>query len=205
MEEPFNTINYKRIDLARFNHFNALNIDFQDKIILELGAGIGNHTEFILSKNPNKIYSIEGREENISILKEKFRNNDKVIAIIADLDKHIPKFDTKIDWIYNYGLLYHLNKPFEFIEKLKSYSHTNMVLETCISLTGETNNVHEHSGSTQSLNNLGSRPNANLLVEKLKEVYRDVVIPTTMPNHEEFDLSRNIGLKRTVVICRIKK
>lgn len=201
----FNAEYYKKIDLARFNHFDTLNINLKDQIILELGAGIGNHTEFILSKNPKKVYVIEGREENISILKEKFKNNDKVIATLADLDKYIPQYEVVIDWIYNYGLLYHLNQPFDFIERLKLYPHKNMILETCISLDGETNNVTENSNNpTQSINGLGSRPNVNLLIEKLKEVYEEVFITSTTPDHSNFDLNSGDTLKRVVVVCRTK-
>lgn len=200
----FNLDYYKKIDLARFNHFDTLNINFNDQIVLELGAGIGNHTEFILSKNPKKVYVLEGRPENMSILTERFKENKKIIAAVADLDKPMPQFNIMIDWIYNYGLLYHLTKPFDFIERLKLYPHTNMILETCISLNGETNNIYENGDPTQALQNLGSRPNINLLIKKLKEVYEEVFIPINMPNHSNFDLNSSDILKRIVVVCRTK-
>lgn len=201
---PFNFDHYKKIDLARFNHFDTLNIDFKDQIVLELGAGIGNHTEFILSKNPKKVYALEGRQENISILTERFKKNKKIVAAVADLDKPMPQFNTMIDWIYNYGLLYHLTKPFDFIDRLKLYPHKNMILETCISLDGETNNVYEPEDPTQALQNLGSRPNIDILLKKLKEVYQEVFIPPNMPNHSHFDLNSGDTLKRVVVVCSAK-
>jgi len=56
-------------------------VDIANKEILEIGPGSGNLTNYILKKNPKKLYVIEKDDELALLLKEKF-NND--ISIIND-------------------------------------------------------------------------------------------------------------------------
>jgi len=56
-------------------------VDIANKEILEIGPGTGNLTNYILKKNPKKLYVIEKDDELALLLKEKF-NND--ISIIND-------------------------------------------------------------------------------------------------------------------------
>jgi hypothetical protein len=205
--EIFNNNEYQEVDEIRFNNFNELNVDFNDKIILELGSGIGNHTDFILTKNPKKIISVEGRLENYEILQEKFNKNINVQTFHHDLELPYPVFTDYFDWVYNYGLLYHLKNPFESIDYLKDLPHRNMILETCIDLSGEENNLEEGNTPSQALNGIGSRPNKDLLLEKLKTMYENVYCPV-QPNHELYDIyntETNALVKRIVIICENKK
>ena len=52
---------------------------FKDNEILEIGPGTGNLTEYILSKNPKKIYVIEKDKNLVSYLENKFNNKIKII------------------------------------------------------------------------------------------------------------------------------
>ena len=204
--EIFNNKEYQQADIVRFENFNLLNIDFNGKTILELGSGIGNHTDFILSKNPKKIVSIEGQLENFKILQKKFKNNDKVQTLHYDLELPYPNICDSFDWVYNYGLLYHLKNPFESIDYLKDLSHTNMILETCIDFSGKENNIEEGDTPSQALNRIGSRPNKDILFEKLKTIYENVYYPI-QPIHEWYDIyneQNNALLKRVVIICEKK-
>ena len=61
-------------------------LDITDKEILEIGPGSGNLTNYILKKNPKKIYVIEKDNDLALLLKEKFNNqiivfNDDVLTI----------------------------------------------------------------------------------------------------------------------------
>jgi hypothetical protein len=200
-EEIFNDNSYLGFDEIRFKHFDSLKIDFKNKYILELGSGIGNHTKFILSKKPKYVVSIEGREDNYDVLKSKYES--KVVkSILHDLEKPIPYFDIKFDWIYNYGLLYHLKNPFQFVENLSLINHTNMILETCIELDGDENNLKEGTHQSQALNGYGSRPNIYKLISELKKIYKDVYYPI-QPKHSWFNIHSTPPpvLKRIVIIC----
>lgn len=205
-EQIFNDESYLGFDEVRFQNFDKLKIDFKGKNILELGSGIGNHTKFILSKKPKLVYSIEGREDNYEVLKKNFEKKKSVKCVLHDLEKLIPDYGVKFDWIYNYGLLYHLKNPFEFIKNLSKINHKNMILETCIELDGNENNINEGTHQSQALNGVGSRPNLYKLVEELKKIYEKVYYPE-QPKHGWFDIHSVPPpiLKRIVIICENKK
>jgi 2-polyprenyl-3-methyl-5-hydroxy-6-metoxy-1,4-benzoquinol methylase len=190
------------IDNIRFEHFDTLGIDFKDKTILELGAGIGNHTKFLLSKMPKKIIAVEGREDNLEVLAKRFLNDKNITPVLFDLEKTMSFPDEKFDWIYNYGLLYHLKNPFEFIKSLSSINHNAMILETCIELKGDENVLEEGVHQSQALSGKGSRPNLYKLVDLLKKYYSKVYYPT-QPTCGFYDIHHEpaYDLKRIVIIC----
>lgn len=205
-EQIFNEKGYLDFDKVRFENFDKLNIDLKQKTILELGAGIGNHTKFLYRKSPKKIISIEGRPENFNILKDKFKSTDKVVPVLYNLEDYISTLDELkdgVDIIYNYGLLYHLKNPLQFIDELNNIKHDKMILETCIELEGNENVVDEDKKSfSQSLSGSGSRPNLYKLVDKLKENYKNVFYPE-QPNHAWFNIHSTPPptLKRIVIVC----
>ena len=57
---------------------NSTKIEKSDEII-EIGPGTGNLTEFLLKKNPKKIYLIEKDENLVNFLKNKFSKNLNII------------------------------------------------------------------------------------------------------------------------------
>ncbi|RXJ85290.1 FkbM family methyltransferase [Arcobacter sp. CECT 8985] len=189
-EDQFKSNHYQRHNEARFNHLESLSIDFNDKTVLELGAGIGDHTEFLLSLGVKNITSLEGRKENFDILQERFKSNEKVKPLLynLDLDSH-NNLNEKFDIVYCYGLLYHISKPKELIEFLAEHTKEILLLETCVSY--ESNNasniVEEDKESfSQSVTGYGCRPARNWLFDELKKNYEYVYMPITQPDHEEF-------------------
>ena len=56
-------------------------VNFEDKIVLEIGPGTGNLTSYILKKNPKKLYVIEKDNVLANRLEDKFNNK---ISIIND-------------------------------------------------------------------------------------------------------------------------
>ena len=64
-------------------------VDIANKEILEIGPGTGNLTNYILKKNPKKLYVIEKDDDLAILLKEKFDNeieiiNDDILKISED-------------------------------------------------------------------------------------------------------------------------
>ena len=57
---------------------NSTKIEKSDEIF-EIGAGTGNLTEFLLKKNPKKIYLVEKDESLVNLLKNKFTKNLNII------------------------------------------------------------------------------------------------------------------------------
>ena len=57
---------------------NSTKIEKNDEIV-EIGPGTGNLTEFLIKKNPKKIYLIEKDENLVNLLKNKFSKNLNII------------------------------------------------------------------------------------------------------------------------------
>ena len=55
------------------------------KTVLEIGAGYGNLTKAIISKEPKKIFAIEKDKKLASLLEEKFNNNKNLKIINKDI------------------------------------------------------------------------------------------------------------------------
>ena len=65
----------------------------KDKIVMEIGAGYGNLTNAIASKQPKKIYAIEKDKELTFLLKNKFKSYKNIKVINSDVLNLIEKDD----------------------------------------------------------------------------------------------------------------
>ena len=81
-------------------------------IVLEIGAGTGNLTEFLIKKKPKKIFVIEKDQGLIELLKEKFK--DKIIIINNDILK------INEELICNQKLIVFGNLPYNISTKILS-------------------------------------------------------------------------------------
>jgi hypothetical protein len=65
--DQFHSERYLLHNRKRLEHLESLNIDFKDKTIFEVGAGIGDHTNYLIFKGCSKNFSTEGRNDNLEI------------------------------------------------------------------------------------------------------------------------------------------
>lgn len=177
---------------------DSLKIDFNEKRILEVGAGIGDHTRFLLNKGPKKITSLDARIENINILREVFKDNEKVQTLLFDMDK--PKAlelkTEEYDICYCYGLLYHLKRPAHAIKFLSQRTIEILLLETCVSYERpyDINLVKEDKALySQSYSGYGCRPGRTWIFDELKKSFPFTYIPKNQPNHEQFPIDWTMG------------
>ena len=91
-------------------------ITFEDTV-LEIGAGSGNLTEFIVNKKPKKIFVIEKDHRLIEILRQKFK--DKIVIISNDILK------VKEELISEKKLIVFGNLPYNISTKILSKWITN--------------------------------------------------------------------------------
>jgi len=110
-EKLFHSDFYLTHNAKRLEHLESLNLPLDNLSVLEVGAGIGDHTDFFIKRNCS-ILTTEVRNENLEILK-------KLPVRVMKLNlENIPKtFDEKFDVVYAYGILYHLNNPQEVLSK----------------------------------------------------------------------------------------
>lgn len=201
--ETFHSVHYLRHNDKRLQHLDALNLVKQGMKVLEVGAGIGDHTRFLLSKGCI-VTATEARPGNLKILKETF---PQVEVTLLDLDAPDPNFKSGFDTIYCYGTLYHLSKPNVGIKFMAERGQL-LLLETCVSYgNGVSVNLLQENVSdpSQSFNGFGCRPTRPWVFAELKKYYPFVYVTKKQPNHEEFPLDwtreTTAGLHRAVFVA----
>jgi 2-polyprenyl-3-methyl-5-hydroxy-6-metoxy-1,4-benzoquinol methylase len=195
--EVFHANFYLLHNEKRLEHLESLNLPInKGDTVLEVGAGIGDHTSFFIEKECN-IVSTEGRAENVIVLEQNLK--DKAEVALLDLENPAinPLYDKKFDIVYCYGTLYHLSNPEYAVKYMSQRCNGLFLLETCVSAGGVGPNiVHEHAlDPSQSIIGKGCRPNRKWLYELVKSQYEFVYVPKTQPNHEEFPLDWTVPPK----------
>lgn len=201
----FHTIQYLRHNQRRQEHLSSLNLDLQNKNVLEVGAGIGDHSNYFLDRGC-RLLTTEVRPEKLEIIKQRFQDNKKVRTRQLDMDNPVDLNET-FDCVYCYGLLYHLNNPENALIFLTGHCSGVLLLETCVSSknnVGE-NIINESSGDmSQAFYGKGCRPSRKWVWDKLNELMPYVYCTVTQPAHEEFPLdwsSTKTKLTRAVFIA----
>ena len=183
--KDFFTPRYIKHNAARLSHLQSLNLDLNNKKVLEVGAGSGDHTKFFLEKGCD-VLATDARPELVKYISKKLGCKTLVLDLENELEK-IRKLG-KFDILYCYGLLYHLGNPGAFLTEASKVSDC-ILLETCVTYGKglSINPVKENiKGSTQSATGRGSRPTREWVYNTLKKLYPFVYCPVTQPKHYEF-------------------
>ena len=194
LSTPFRSARYVRHNARRMEHLATLGLPLRGRTVLELGAGIGDHTSFFLDRGC-KATLIEGRSENLDILRQSFASEQKWVegtdftVVQADLDMPEMTEVAPHEIVFCYGLLYHLNNPFRLLKWAAPLCADLMLCETCVTYDDSSRGgaVKENAVSpTQALNGVGARPTRRQIMAALQELFPHVYVPATQPWHEEF-------------------
>jgi len=183
----FHSDHYLRHNARRLEHLSSLRIPVANMTVLEVGAGIGDHSHYYIDRGC-RLTITEAREENLKYLKKQYPNHD-----VQYLDMENPSSikNSPFDIVHCYGLLYHLSNPGKALEFLSSCCSQMLFLETCVSFGDDEkeNVVSENKyDPTQALSGKGCRPTRSYLFRKLQHYFEYVYIPKTQPNHDEFPI-----------------
>jgi Methyltransferase domain len=179
---------YQLHNISRLSHLNSLGLALDNVRVLELGAGIGDHTLFYLYRGC-AVTPIEGRQELCELINKRF----EIDAVKIDFEVESRKLKNYSDYdvVHCYGLLYHLSNPAEFLEYACNTGKM-FLLETCVSTDDAEdpiNIVDENiSDGTQAISGKGCRPTRKWLFDELSKYYPNVYCTTTQPRHKEFPL-----------------
>jgi len=206
----FHSDHYLRHTARRLEHLASLRIPVAGLSILEVGAGIGDHSHYFIDRGC-RITITEAREENLCYLKNRYPAQD-----VRYLDMECPTAfeDGPFDVVHCYGLLYHIKNPKEALEYLSQNTRKMMLLETCVSFGDDDgiNLVPENREKPgQAISGTGCRPSRALLFRELQKLFEYVYLPKTQPCHEEFPLdwetptNHKATLKRAVFIASREK
>jgi SAM-dependent methyltransferase len=185
-ESYFHAHFYLRHNQRRQEHLAGLGLPIAGASVLEVAAGIGDHTTFFLDRSCT-VVSTEARPENLAILRKRYTSLD---VQQLDLDNPVD-LGRSFDIVYCYGTLYHLHRPAEALAYMARCCRHMLLLETCVSYGDHqaVNLVDEVAGDpTQSVVGRGCRPTRPWIHHQLRQLFEHVYIPRTQPNHEEFPL-----------------
>jgi hypothetical protein len=178
--EEFSGRHYLRHNRRRQEHLATLGLQLAGRSVIEVGAGIGDHTEFFLDRECSVLTS-EGRPENVQILRDRF----PYIAVRwLDLDDPDPDFHESAEVVYCYGTLYHLSRPERALEFMADACTDLLLVETCVSFGEgqELNPVDEPvEHPSQSLSGRGCRPTRAWVFDRLGSLFPFVYVPRTQP------------------------
>jgi Methyltransferase domain len=204
--EEFHSYHYLRHDQRRQEHLATLGLDLADRTVLEVGAGIGDHTSFFLDRGCT-VTTSDAREENLELLRRRLPD-----CRVWKLDLDAPQApDERFDIVYSYGLLYHLSRPAEALAFMAERCDALLLLETCVSFGDAlaVNLVQEDvTNPSQAFEGTGCRPTRPWIVDQLRRHFEHVYVTQTQPWHEEFPLDWDVtavppppALTRSVIVA----
>src|SRR6266536_3069634 len=88
-------------------HLASLGIPVAGSSVLEVGAGIGDHSHYFLDRGCRTTIT-EARQENLRLLRQRYPSAD---VRRLDLEDPVTLPGAPFDVVYCYGTLYHLSRP----------------------------------------------------------------------------------------------
>lgn len=187
------------INRARQAHLASLGLGINGKTMLEVGAGIGLHTQFFLDRACTVVVT-DGNEENVAEIR---RRHPSLRAECVDIDGDSDlAFLGSFDIVYCYGLLYHLADPERALQRMAAVCKGVLLLETCVSLGrfSEVTFLQDFRSNNQATTGVGCRPTRYWIMEKLKEYFGNAYHTVVQPNHPDFPT--NWDMPETQLIYR---
>jgi SAM-dependent methyltransferase len=183
-EKAFSSENYQTVNRVRLEHLASLGLDLERKTVLELGAGIGDLTQFFIDRGC-AVTSTEGRPENLVVLQRRFPGIDTMLLDLEKPPRRSP-FPEPFDVVFAYGILYHLGNPEQALTYMAHRTRGTLLVETHVSF-GDKDLVHYCDDvlhdPTQSVSGQACRPTRRWIFNRLSERFEHVYMPTTQPNY----------------------
>ena len=151
----FENIFYKAIANAWEDFFEYLELNANNREILDYGCGVGPVIKKVINFSPKKITGIDISDISILKAKETFKNQKVEVSLQVDNCEKMKFDNSKFDIVYGLGILHHLqlkesineivrvlkpNGTFLFIEPLG----TNPIINLYRKLTPASRSADEH-------------------------------------------------------------
>lgn len=183
-EKAFSSENYQEVNRVRLDHLASLGLDLEGRTVLELGAGIGDLTQFFIDRGC-AVTSTEGRPENLAVLQRRFPSIDTMLLDLENPPRRSP-FPEPFDIVFAYGILYHLGNPEQALTYMSNRTGGMLLVETHVSF-GDKDLVHYCDDvlhdPTQSVSGQACRPTRQWIFNRLSEQFEHVYMPVTQPAH----------------------
>lgn len=180
-----------RHNQRRQEHLASLGLDLAGQTVLEVGAGVGDHTSFFLDRGCSVVVT-EPRQHNLEILRARYPDLD---VRHVDLDKP-PSEPEIVDVVYCYGTLYHLERPADAIAWMACCARKLLLIETCVA-SGESAEIYAFEESAAQPDNAitghGCRPTRAWVRRELGRHMDHAYSTVTQPWHKEFPIDWSDG------------
>jgi len=199
--QTFHSDHYLRHNARRLEHLASLGIPVAGMSVLEVGAGIGDHSSYYIDRGC-EITITEARAENIAQLRKRYPD---CRVEFLDMESPIPLEGAPFDVVHCYGLLYHLSNPRDALAFLSRCARKMLLLETCVSF-GDAEEIYpvreRRSDFTQAYSGTGCRPTRAWLFKGLQRHFEHVYVPTSQPCHHEFPVDWTAPEKHSAELSR---
>lgn len=172
------------INQARQEHLASLDLDINNHSVLEVGAGIGLHTQFFLDRGCDVLIT-DGAAANVEEIHRRLpgrRAQVLDVELAQDL-RHLGHFDI----VYCYGLLYHVGDPRAVLHRLSQVADRIFLELICNRDTAESLVLTKDPTSlNQSTTGGACRPSREWILARLREFWGHGYITATQPDNPEF-------------------
>lgn len=179
---------YFPLNSRRLEHLATLGLPLHGRSVLEVGAGVGDLTEFFLDRGCT-VTATDARSDNLEVLARRFRRNDRLTTRELDLDAPDGVDLDPHEIVLCYGVLYHLVRPAETLRLLASKTRDLLLLETVVSPSPDDRCELVPESVTrcsQSLRGQGARPSRLWIMKSLAESFEHVYTTRAQPWHGDF-------------------
>ncbi|MFT4115687.1 class I SAM-dependent methyltransferase [Bradyrhizobium sp.] len=167
-------LHHHSYDIWRAKRFNKIlsiyGVDyFKGKRVLELGSAHGDIGAFLAELGADML-CLEGRSENVTVAKLKYRNIKNLQFVNVNLEHDFSRFG-QFDLIVNFGLLYHLKNVDAHLRCCFQMSN-DILMETVVCDSTDPDKIffcdEDKGKDEEALDGVGSRPSP-FYVERIAE------------------------------------
>lgn len=183
---------YTRHNARRLEHLASLHLDLSGRRVLELGAGIGDHSTFFLDRGC-RVTAVEPRAENVAVLRSRMSlfptawDPNRLTVIQAGIEELDTLRLEPHDVVYCYGLLYHLTDPEAALARAARACQGLLLLETKVRLPGQVAELLEDpENCTNAVAGAAKILTRDELGGALLALFPHVYEPTVPVAHEQF-------------------
>jgi hypothetical protein len=123
---------WRRHNARRLEFLASLRLPLAGRTVLELGAGVGDHTEFFLDRSCI-VTAVEARSTAVDVMRSRFKGLDTATVVERDLDPPGDPLPGSFDVVMCLGLLYHVAHPHELVTWAAAHAADLLVIETIVS------------------------------------------------------------------------
>lgn len=173
----FRTSRYARLNQLRWAHFLSMGIPLAGKTVFEPGAGVGDQTEWLLGQGVKHVYVNDGRPDNLKIIQDRFGTDPRLTYMLGDLETCLPEFNINVDFIFFYGVYYHLNESATAFHIMRNLSRLGQTVAFDFHAGEDNTEFYGGDNPSQALSQRGLRVKVETLTKALKEIWGYAYLP----------------------------